>query len=252
MTVRRLPCHLGLVLWSIFLCAALPDGSEGPTYIEMERVEPVRFNPHNIPPSHTDTFRIARVEYRGSGDWYSSPTALTNLISYAQQQLPIPIDTRYDDVELGSRELHNYPFLFLTGHGHIEVNESELDNLRRYLDNGGFLYVDDDYGLDPYVRPILEQLFPSSELQELPPDHPLYHNLFRFPDGRPPKVHEHDGHAPQAFGIYRDGRLAVLYTYESNPSDGWEHDQHDNPDEIVESALKFGLNLLIHVFTSDR
>ncbi|MEX0890325.1 MAG: DUF4159 domain-containing protein [Balneolaceae bacterium] len=252
MTSRQFPALLPLAFWSIILCLVLPNSSEGTKNHRVERVEPVRTTSPTVVAITTDTFRLARVEYRGSGDWYSSPTALTNLIRYAREQLPISLDSQYDDVALSSRELHNYPFLFLTGHGHIEVDESELNNLRRYLDNGGFLYVDDDYGLDPYVRPILERLFPSTQLQELPPDHPIYHNLFHFPEGRPPKIHEHDGLPPQAFGIYRNGRLAVLYTYESNPSDGWEHDRHNNPDELVETALKFGLNLLVHVFTSDR
>lgn len=196
--------------------------------------------------------RIARVQYRGGGDWYSSPTALRNLIRYAREFLPLPVSTEYDDVPLGSREIHDYPFLFMTGHGNIEMNEQEMENLRRYLDNGGFLHVDDDYGFDPYVRPYLEELFPDEPLRELPPDHPVYRNVFEFPGGRPPKVHEHDGLPPQAFGIFRNGRLVLLYTYESNPSDGWAYDQHDNPQEIVEAALRFGVNVLVHVFTSGR
>ncbi len=195
-------------------------------------------------------FKIARVQYRGGGDWYSSPTALTNLSQFAREQVPINISTRYDDVQLGSRDIFNYPFLFMTGHGNIAINDAEMDNLRRYLESGGFLHVDDDYGMDEYVRPLLQRIFPDEEFFELPPDHPIYGNVYSFPEGRPPKVHEHDGLPPQAFAIYRDGRMVLLYTYESNPSDGWAHDEHSNPERITEAALQFGVNLLVYVFNS--
>ncbi|REL39302.1 DUF4159 domain-containing protein [Rhodohalobacter sp. SW132] len=195
-------------------------------------------------------FKIARVQYRGGGDWYSSPTALTNLARYARENHPISISTRYDDVQLGSRDIFNYPFLFITGHGNITVNDSEMENLRRYLENGGFLHVDDDYGMDEYVRPILQRIFPDEELIELPADHPIYSNVYSFPEGRPPKVHEHDGLPPQAFGLFHNGRMVLLYTYESNPSDGWAYDQHSNPQHITDAALQFGVNMLMYVFNS--
>lgn len=195
-------------------------------------------------------FKIARVQYRGGGDWYSSPTALTNLTRFAREHIPINISTRYDDVQLGSRDIFNYPFLFITGHGNIEINDSEMENLRRYLENGGFLYVDDDYGMDEYVRPLLQRIFPDEEFFELPADHPIYRNVYHFPEGRPPKVHEHDGKPPQAFAVYRHGRMVLLYTYESNPSDGWAYDEHNNPEHITQSALQFGVNLLVYVFNS--
>jgi len=195
-------------------------------------------------------FKIARVQYRGGGDWYSSPTALTNLTSFAREHIPINISTRYDDVQLGSRDIFNYPFLFITGHGNIDINDSEMENLRRYLENGGFLYVDDDYGMDEYVRPLLQRIFPDEEFFELPADHPIYRNVYHFPEGRPPKVHEHAGKPPQAFAVYRNGRMVLLYTYESNPSDGWAYDEHSNPQLIVDAALQFGVNLLVYVFNS--
>ena len=197
-----------------------------------------------------EEFRIARVHYQGGGDWYSSPTALTNLIRYAKEHLPIPVDEIYDDVQLGSREIHNYPFLHMSGHGNISVNDTEMENLRTYLENGGFLYIDDDYGFDEYVRPVIERIFPEEELTELPGNHPLYHIVYAFEEGRPPKVHEHDGNVPQAFGLFRNGRMVLLYTYESNPSDGWAYDEHANPDHIVEAALQFGVNLLVYVLTN--
>jgi len=197
-----------------------------------------------------EEFRIARVQYRGGGDWYNSPTALTNMLRFAKSQVPISISERYDDVQLGSRDIFNYPFLFLTGHGNISINEAEMENLRSYLETGGFLYVDDDYGLDQYIRPYLERIFPDEELIELPADHPVYGNVFNFPSGRPPKVHEHDNETPQAFGLFHEGRMVLLYTYESNPSDGWAYDEHDNSKEITDAALRFGVNLLVYALVN--
>lgn len=193
---------------------------------------------------------IARVQYRGGGDWYNSPTALSNLIEYAKEQVPLSLSGEYDDVQLGSRDIFDYPFLFMTGHGNIAVNESEMENLRSYLENGGFLYVDDDYGFDQYVRPVLENIFPDESLVELPAGHPLYNIVYNFPEGRPPKVHEHDGKPPQAFAIFRNGRMVLLYTYESNPADGWAFDEHDNPADVTQASLQFGVNLLVYAFTS--
>lgn len=197
-----------------------------------------------------EEFRIARVQYRGGGDWYSSPTALTNMLRFVKEQVPISVSEQYDDVQLGSRDIFNYPFLFITGHGNISINETEMENLRRYLDSGGFLYVDDDYGLDQYIRPYLERIFPDEDLIELPADHPIYTNVYNFPNGRPPKVHEHDNQPPQAFGLFHEGRMVLLYTYESNPSDGWAYDEHDNPQSITNAALQFGVNLLVYALVS--
>lgn len=197
-----------------------------------------------------EEFKIARVQYRGGGDWYNSPTALTNMLRFAKGEVPISISERYDDVQLGSRDIFNYPFLFLTGHGNISINDAEMENLRRYLETGGFLYVDDDYGLDQYIRPYLESIFPDEELVELPADHPIYTNVYNFPNGRPPKVHEHDNEAPQAFGLFHEGRMVLLYTYESNPSDGWAYDEHDNPQEVTDAALQFGVNLLVYALVN--
>lgn len=197
-----------------------------------------------------DGFKIARVEYRGGGDWYNVPSSLTNLIEFTKDRIPININSEYDDVQLGSRDIFNYPFLFMTGHGNITVNNAEMENLREYLENGGFLYVDDDYGMDQYVREILKNIFPDERFFELPADHPIYSNVFNFPEGRPPKVHEHDGEPPQAFAVYRNGRMVLLYTYESNPSDGWAYDEFDNPQEVTDAALQFGVNLLVYALTS--
>ncbi|MDI6402523.1 DUF4159 domain-containing protein [Balneolaceae bacterium ANBcel3] len=198
--------------------------------------------------SQDDRFRIARIRYRGGGDWYNDPSALTNLADFAVRYIPISIDRTYDDVDMGSRDIFQYPFLFMTGHGNIDVNESEAANMRSYLDNGGFLYIDDDYGFDPYVRPVIQKIFPDEDLVELPASYPIYSMVFDFPDGLP-KIHEHDGKPPQGFGIFRNGRLVLYYTYESNLADGWAYDVHDNPEHITEKALRMGVNLLVYAFT---
>ncbi len=195
-----------------------------------------------------DSFKIARIEYRGGGDWYNDPSSLTNLIDFAVQHIPISISRKYDDVSIGSRDLHQYPFVFMTGHGNIDVNSTEAANMREYLDNGGFLYIDDDYGFDPYVRPVIEKIFPDEELLELPASHPIYSMVFDLPDGLP-KIHEHDGKPPQGFGIFRNGRLVLYYTYESNLADGWAHDVHDNPEHLTDHSLQMGVNLLVYALT---
>jgi len=204
-----------------------------------------------IQQSNQDEYRIARIQYRGGGDWYNDPSSLTNLIRYARQHIPISLSDRYDDVPIGSRDIHKYPFAFMTGHGNLVVNQTEANNMRDYVDNGGFLYIDDDYGFDPYVREFLEAAFPDEELIELPIDHPIYSQVFEFPDGLP-KIHEHDGLPPQGFGIFRNGRLAVFYTYETNLADGWAYDVHDNPEAVTRNALRMGVNLLVYAFTSER
>lgn len=196
--------------------------------------------------------RIARVEYRGGGDWYNDASSLSNLIRYVNSNLPAGISQTYDDVSLGSRDIFNYPFLFLTGHGNITVNRAELANLREYLDGGGFLYIDDDYGLDPFIRPILQDLFPDENLVELPFSHSIYHQAYSFDQGLP-KIHEHDGNPPQGFGIFRDGRLVLFYTYESNLADGWaDQDIHNLPQTVREQALRMGANILMYTLTSGR
>lgn len=202
---------------------------------------------------HTEAdFRLARVQYRGGGDWYNDPSALTNLIRFANENLPVNINTRYDDVSIGSRDLFKYPFLFLTGHGNIVVNSSEAQNMRRYLDQGGFLFIDDDYGLDSFIRPVLKQIFPEEDLIEIPHDHPIFHQAFNIRPGLP-KIHEHDNLPPQGFGIFRDGRLVVFYGYESNISDGWtDAGVHGVPEPLRQQALQMGANILIYALTSSR
>ena len=195
------------------------------------------------------SFEIARVQYRGGGDWYNDPSSLSNLIKFTNRVVPISIHTVYDDVALGSSNLHNYPFLYLTGHGTISANNSEVQNLRTYLEHGGFLYVDDDYGLDSHIRNLMNRVFPDEELIELPFSHPIYNQVFLFEHGLP-KIHEHDNKAPRGYGLFYEGKLVMFYTYESNLGDGWaDVEVHNNPPQKREEALKMGVNILVFALT---
>lgn len=202
--------------------------------------------------SEDGSFTVARLKYRGGGDWYNDPSALENLLKFAQKRVPLSINTSFSDISLGSRELFNYPFAFLTGHGNISINQAEAQNLREYLNNGGFLYIDDDYGLDKYVHKLVDKVYPDKKFVELPFDHPIYHQVFDFPDGLP-KVHEHDGDPPQGFGIFHEGRLVIFYTLESNLADGWTDQRvHNDPQAIREQALKMGVNILVYALTNQH
>lgn len=194
-------------------------------------------------------FQIARVKYRGGGDWYNDPSSLSNLIRFTKGRVPLAIQNEYKDVSIGSAEIHSYPFLFLTGHGNITVSDAEVRNLRSYLDSGGFLYIDDDYGLDEYIRPVLKRVFPDEELLEIPFDHPIYHQLFDFDQGVP-KIHEHDNQSPRGYGLFRNGKLVVYYTYESNLGDGWADPEiHNDPPAVRQKALRMGANILVYALT---
>ncbi|TNE72031.1 DUF4159 domain-containing protein [bacterium] len=199
--------------------------------------------------AQSEEIKIARIKYRGGGDWYNDPSSLKNLIRFVDKQFPARISERYDDVEIGSPSLRKYPFAFMTGHGIIELNSVEIDNLREYLSNGGFLYIDDDYGLNDAVQNLAKRVFPNEKWIELPFTHPIYQSPYRFPNGVP-KVHEHDNKAPQGFGLFFEGKLVMFYTYESNPSDGWADPEiHQTPAPLREKALQFGANLLIFALT---
>ena len=164
--------------------------------------------------------QIATLKYRGGGDWYSNPTALPNLVRFANEQTGTTISRQIGTVEVGSSQLFNFPFVYMTGHGNVVFSNQEAENLRNYLIGGGFLHVDDNYGLDPYFRREIKKVFPDHELIELPYTYPIYHQTFSFPDG-PPKIHEHDDKPPQAFGIFYEGRLVLYYTYEIDLGNGW-------------------------------
>jgi hypothetical protein len=194
-------------------------------------------------------YQFAVMKYNGGGDWYANPTSLTNLISFCNKELDMRIDPKYATVDVGSEELFNYPFVHLTGHGNVVFSDDELENLRLYLQSGGFLHVDDNYGMDKFIRPLLNQVLPDSELEELGSDHPIFSAVYPMVDGLP-KVHEHDAARPQAFGLYYNGRLVLLYTFESDLGDGWEDaDVHNDSEEIRTKALKMGANIVSYVLT---
>lgn len=195
-------------------------------------------------------FEIARVKYRGGGDWYNDPSSLSNLISFTKSEVPISINAKYKDVSIGSTDLYSYPFLFLTGHGNITVNNAEVNNLRTYLENGGFLYIDDDYGIDEYARNMMKQVFPDEEFIEIPYSHPIYNIVFNFEEGLP-KIHEHDNQSPRGFGLFKNGKMVVFYTYESNLGDGWADPEiHNDPPAVRRQALRMGANILVYALTS--
>ena len=193
--------------------------------------------------------KIAVVKYNGGGDWYANPTALKNLISFCNQNLKTNIHPAPEEVDIGSANIFNFPYLYLTGHGNIVLTLSEKQNLKNYLQNGGFLHVDDNYGLDKYIRPILNQLLPETELIELSDDHKIYSAKYDFTNGMP-KIHEHDGEKTQAFGLNYKGRLVLLYTYETDLGNGWEDAEvHNNSPEKRLEALQMGANIIKYIFT---
>jgi len=193
--------------------------------------------------------KIALLKYNGGGDWYCNPTSLPNLAKYCNQYLGMNLQTDIPTVEVGSPDLFNYPFVHMTGHGNVVFNDQELENLRTYLAGGGFLHADDCYGMDKFIRPQLEKLFPGTKLVELPFSHPIYHQKFDFPKGVP-KIHEHDNLPAQAFGLFHNGRLVVLYTYQTDLGDGWEDpDVHKDPPAKREEALKMGADIIQYVFS---
>lgn len=194
--------------------------------------------------------RIALLKYGGGGDWYADPTALPNLIDFCNRHLNTNIHPEHSTVEVGSTEIFNFPFVHMTGHGNVVFSENEAMNLKTYLEAGGFLHVDDNYGLDEYFRREIKKVFPNSDLVELPASHPIFHQKYSFNEGLP-KIHEHDNKPPQAFGIFIEDRMVVLYTYESDISDGWEDEAvHNNPPDLREKALKMGANIISFVFTN--
>ena len=194
-------------------------------------------------------FHIARLKYSGGGDWYNDPSGEVNLLTFAKQYTNIDADPVYQFTAISDDKFFSYPFIFMTGHGNINFSDYEVERLRSYLEHGGFLYADDDYGMDKAFRREMRKVFPEAQLVELPFSYGLYHCVFEFPNGVP-KTHEHNGKPPQGFGIILKGRLVVYYTYESNPSDGWaDPDVHKDPEEKRQEALRFGTNLLFWALT---
>ena len=192
--------------------------------------------------------QLAVLHYGGGVDWYSNPTALPNLIRYCNERLRTTLATKPEVVRPLDQRLYEYPLVHMTGHGNVFFTEEEAKALRDYLLSGGFLHIDDNYGMDEFIRRELAKIFPDKQLAELPASHPIFQGPFAFPNGLP-KIHEHDRQRPQAFGISDQGRLLLLYTYESDLGDGWEDPQvHNDPQDVRAKALQMGANIVHYVF----
>jgi len=192
--------------------------------------------------------RMGLLKYNGGGDWYSNPTSLPNLARFCNRVLGTNFDTDFATVEVGSAEIFNFSFLHMTGHGNVVFSDAEAENLRSYLIGGGFLHIDDNYGMDPYVRTAMQKVFPEQEFIELPFEHEIYNQKYEFKDGLP-KVHKHDEKVPQGFGLFWEGRLVCFYTYECDLGDGWEDQEvHNDPEEVRLQALQMGANIVQYAF----
>ena len=194
--------------------------------------------------------KIAVLKYNGGGDWYANPTSLSNLIQFCQTNLNMNINPLYDVVDVESSELFRYPFIHMTGHGNVVFSIAESENLRQYLKAGGFLHIDDNYGIDPFIRPEMKKVFPELDFVELPFTHPIYHQSYNFENGLP-KIHEHDNQPPRGYGLIYEGRLVCFYTYECDLGDGWEDpDVHRDSQDTRIKALKMGANIIQYAFTN--
>lgn len=192
--------------------------------------------------------QIALLKYDGGGDWYSNPTALPNLIQFSNENINTAIDAEPETVSPGSSDIFLFPFVHMTGHGNVFFSDTDAENLREYLLSGGFLHIDDNYGMEQYLREALKKVFPDKELQELPASHPIFNQAYNFPEGLP-KIHEHDNNPPQALGLFEENRLICLFTYESDLGDGWESPEvHNDPEEVRLKALRMGANILKYAF----
>ncbi|WP_133643980.1 DUF4159 domain-containing protein [Zeaxanthinibacter enoshimensis] len=191
---------------------------------------------------------IAILKYKGGGDWYANPTALPNLIAFCNSNIGTTINPKPRTVEVGSPELFSYPWIHMTGHGNVFFSREEAENLRTYLLSGGFLHIDDNYGMEPYLRKELVKIFPDRDLTEVGVDHPIFNQAYNFPKGLP-KIHEHDNKRPQALGIFNEDRLMVLFTFETDLGDGWEDQAvHNDPEEVRTKALQMGANIIQYAF----
>jgi hypothetical protein len=193
---------------------------------------------------------IAVLKYSGGGDWYANPTSLPNLVKFCNQNIKTKLNPKVNSVDVGSAELFLYPFVHMTGHGNVVFSNNDIQNLQNYLNSGGFLHIDDNYGMDEYIRKEIKKLFPNTALVEIPKTHPIFQTPYSFPNGLP-KIHEHDNKQPQAYGIFIENRLALLYTFECDLGDGWENQEvHNDPINVREKALKMGANILNYVFSN--
>lgn len=212
------------------------------TYLTLSSYNSIQTNASNL--------KIGRLKYQGGGDWYANRTAIPNLIAFVNRELGTKIQNKEENIEPGSEQIFNFPFIYMTGHGTFNFSSNEAENLRNYLLGGGFLHIDDNYGLDPFVRPQLKKIFPEYELVELPFNHPIYHQKFKFNNGLP-KIHEHDGKPAQGFAIIHQNKVVVYYSYESDLGNGWEDQNiYNNSPQIREKALQMGANLIMYAFSN--
>jgi hypothetical protein len=198
------------------------------------------------------SYQIAVLKYKGGGDWYANPTALPNLVEFCNKNIGTNISKTIETVDVGSADLFNYPFVHMTGHGNVVFTNDDIENLRNYLLGGGFLHIDDNYGMDKFIRTELKKVFPANELVELPKNHPIFNQTYKFPNGLP-KIHEHDDKPSQAFGIIIEGKLVCLYTFETDLGDGWEDQEvHGDAPEKRREALQMGANIIEFVFNASE
>ncbi len=194
------------------------------------------------------TQEVAVLKYGGGGDWYANPTSLPNLVKYCNQNIQTTLTPKVGVVDVGSAEIVNYPFVHMTGHGNVVFSANDIQNLRNYLTSGGFLHIDDNYGMDAFIRKEIKKIFPNNNLVEIPSNHPIFQTPYSFTNGLP-KIHEHENNKPQAFGVFIEGRLVLLYTFECDLGDGWEDAEvHNDPIQVREKALKMGANIINYVF----
>ena len=206
------------------------------------------FNLQGFAQSKNQPLKLALLKYSGGGDWYANPTSLTNLALFCNENLNTSLNKDYVTVDAGGSDIFNYPFVHMTGHGNVVFSVQEVINLRKYLESGGFLHIDDNYGLDPFIRREMKKVFPQLEFVELPFNHPVYHQKYEFSKGLP-KIHEHDGKAAQGFGLILDGRLVCFYSYECDLGDGWEDPAvHNDLPQVRQKALEMGSNIVMYVF----
>ena len=194
--------------------------------------------------------KIAQLKYDGGGDWYANPSALKNLIKFTNQNIATNIISPYDIVDINSDDIYSYPFIHMTGHGNVVFSDTQIKRLRNYLNNGGFLHIDDNYGMHKFIMREIKKLYPDKKLKVLPYSHPIFHQTFDFKNGLP-KIHEHDGKTPQAFAITINNRVVLLYTHECDIGDGWEDAKvHNDPENLRLLALKMGCNIIEYCFTN--
>jgi hypothetical protein len=199
---------------------------------------------------HSNAQELALLKYNGGGDWYANPTSLPNLIKFCNQNINTKLNAKPATVAPASPDIFEFPYIHMTGHGNVVFNEQEIKNLRNYLTSGGFLHIDDNFGMDQYIRKEIKKLFPDNNLVEIPASHKIFQAPYSFPNGIP-KIHEHDGKRPEALGIFIDSRLVLLYTVQTDLGDGWEDAEvHNNPAEVRLKALKMGANILNYIFNN--